>query len=114
MTRRVVVTGLGLVTPLACGVEATWQRLLQGQSGLGKITSFDASDLPARVAGYVPRGDGEHEFAADKWVAPKEQKKMDTFIIYAVAAAAQAIEDSGWKPETDEDRERTGVMIGSG
>lgn len=114
MTRRVVVTGLGLVTPLACGVEATWQRLLAGESGLGTISGFDVSDLPARIAGQVKRGDGEHEFNADKWVAPKEQKKMDDFIIYAVAAATQAIKDSGWNPESEEDKEQTGVMIGSG
>ncbi|HEU5046243.1 MAG TPA: beta-ketoacyl-ACP synthase II [Rickettsiales bacterium] len=114
MTRRVVVTGLGLVTPLACGVEASWKKLIAGQSGIGPITQFDVSDLPARIAGMVPRGEDEPEFNADKWVAPKEQKKMDDFIIFAIAAATQAIEDSGWKPETDEEKEMTGVMIGSG
>jgi 3-oxoacyl-[acyl-carrier-protein] synthase II len=113
MTRRVVVTGLGLVTPLACGVDASWQRLIKSESGLRAITHFDVSDLPARIAGQVPR-DGEHGFRVDEWVPPKEQKKMDDFILFAVAAATQAINDSGWKPETEEDKERTGVMIGSG
>jgi len=114
MTRRVVVTGLGLVTPLACGVEASWQRLLQAQSGVKSVTHFEVSDLPARIAGQVSRGDAEHEFNADKWVLPKEQKKMDDFIIFAVAAAVQAVSDSGWKPQSDEEKEHTGVMIGSG
>lgn len=114
MTRRVVITGLGLVTPLACGVEASWQRLLQGRSGIKPITSPDVSDIPARIAGQVPRGEAEPDFNADHWVAPKEQKKMDDFIIFAIAAASQAVNDSGWKPESDEDKERTGVMIGSG
>ncbi len=114
MTRRVVVTGLGLVTPLACGVDATWQRLINSESGLRPITHFDTSDLPARVAGQVPRGEGAHAFRADEWVAPKEQKKMDDFILFAIAAATQAVNDSGWKPESEEDKERTGVMIGSG
>src|ERR1700735_5158947 len=99
MTRRVVVTGLGLVTPLACGVEATWQKLLASKSGLRAIQGFDVSDLPARIAGQIQRGEGEGEFFADKWVAPKEQKKMDDFIIYAISAATQAIRDFGWKPE---------------
>ncbi|HEX6978179.1 MAG TPA: beta-ketoacyl-ACP synthase II [Alphaproteobacteria bacterium] len=113
--RRVVVTGLGLVTPLGCGVEATWKRLIAGESGLRGIQSFDVSDLPAKVAGQVPRGDtASGLFNADDWVPPKEQRKMDEFIIFAIAAATQAIEDSGWKPETDDARERTGVMIGSG
>ncbi len=113
--RRVVVTGLGLVTPLGCGVEVTWKRLIAGESGLRGIQSFDVSDLPAKVAGQVPRGDtASGLFNADDWVPPKEQRKMDEFIIFAMSAAAQAIEDSGWKPETEEDCERTGVMIGSG
>src|SRR4051812_38071578 len=104
MTRRVVVTGLGLVTPLACGVEETWQKLIAGESGIRAITGFDVSDLPARIAGQVKRGDGEFEFNPDKWVASKEQKKMDDFIVYAISAATQAILDSGWKPETEEDK----------
>ena len=114
MTRRVVVTGLGMVTPLACGVEATWSKLLNGESGLRPIEGFDVSELPAKVAGQVPCGDAPHEFRPDDFVEPKEQKKMDKFIVFAIAAAAQAVEDSGWKPESEEEKERTGVMIGSG
>ncbi len=114
MTRRVVVTGLGMVTPLACGVENTWQRVLASKSGISPITRFDVSDLGTRIAGQVPLGSAEHEFRADDWVPVKEQKKMDDFIIYAIAAATQAIADSGWKPQTEEEKERTGVMIGSG
>lgn len=112
--RRVVVTGLGLVTPLGCGVDATWNALIASKSGLGRITRFDTSDLPCKVAGEVPYGTGEGEFNIDDWIAPKEQKKMDIFIHYALTAAIQAVEDSGWKPETEEDQYRSGVMIGSG
>ncbi|MBL8834995.1 MAG: beta-ketoacyl-ACP synthase II [Alphaproteobacteria bacterium] len=113
--RRVVVTGLGLVTPLGCGVEPTWKRLLAGQSGIRGIQSFDVSDLPAKIAGQVPKGDtASGLFNADDWMAPKDQRKVDTFILYAMAAAAQAVEDSGWKPQDDESRDQTGVMIGSG
>ena len=114
MTRRVVVTGLGLVTPLACGVEASWQKLINGESGISAINRFDVSDLPAKIAGHVPYGNGADEFNADDWVAPKEQKKMDDFIILAIAAASQAIKDSGWVPESEDDKCRSGVMIGSG
>ena len=113
--RRVVVTGLGLVTPLASGVEATWKRLIAGESGLGAIQNFDVSDLPAKVAGQVPRGEtSEGRFNADDWVPPKDQRKMDEFILFGIAAGEMAIRDSGWAPQTDEERERTGVMIGSG
>ena len=113
--RRVVITGIGLVTPLGCGAEATWSRLIAGESGIRRITSFDVSDLPSKIAGQVPRGeDSAHPFIADDWIAPKEQRKMDVFIHYAVAAASQAVEDAGWTPEDDEALERTGVMIGSG
>jgi 3-oxoacyl-[acyl-carrier-protein] synthase II len=104
-----------MVTPLACGVAQTWQRLIAGESGLRAIQSFDVSDLPAKVAGQVPRGEtASGLFNADDWVPPKEQRKMDEFIIFAMTAATQAVEDSGWKPEREEDRERTGVLIGSG
>jgi 3-oxoacyl-[acyl-carrier-protein] synthase II len=113
--RRVVVTGIGLVTPLGIGTDNTWRRLLAGESGLRSIQSFDVSDLPAKIAGQVPRGSTEEGlFNTDDWVPPKDQKKMDLFIVYAIGAAVQAVEDSGWKPQDDESRERTGVMIGSG
>jgi 3-oxoacyl-[acyl-carrier-protein] synthase II len=113
--RRVVVTGLGLVTPLADGVEATWSRLLDGQSGAGMIQGFDASKLVTQYACEVPLGDGsDGTFNADKYMEPKEQRKVDTFILFGMAAAQQAIEDSGWMPEGREDQERTGVLIGSG
>lgn len=113
--RRVVVTGLGMVTPLGCGVEPTWSRLLAGASGAGPITSFDASDLPARIACNIPRGDGsDGTFDPDQWMEPKEQRKVDDFIVFAMAAATQALRDSGWKPERYEDQIRTGVAIGSG
>jgi 3-oxoacyl-[acyl-carrier-protein] synthase II len=113
--RRVVVTGLGLVTPLACGVEESWKRLLDGQSGAGTIQSFDASHLATNYACEVPRGDGsDGTFNADDWLAPKEQRKVDNFILFGIAAAEQAVRDSGWMPEDEEDRRRTGVMIGSG
>ena len=113
--RRVVVTGLGLVTPLGVGVENTWAKLLRGESGVRAIQSFDVSDLPAKIAGQLPRGEtSEGNFNADDWVEPKEQRRMDPFIIYAMAAAQQAIEDSGTRPKTEDEKERMGVMIGSG
>lgn len=113
--RRVVVTGLGLVTPLADGVEESWKRILDGQSGAGKITSFDASGLATDYACEVPRGDGtDGTFNADTYMAPKDQRKVDDFILFGVAAAQQAVEDSGWMPTEDADLFRTGVLIGSG
>ncbi|KFI28059.1 beta-ketoacyl-ACP synthase II [Paenirhodobacter enshiensis] len=113
--RRVVVTGLGLVTPLACGVEETWSRLIAGQSGAGPITRFDASNVVTKYACEVPRGDGsDGTFNPNEWMEPKDQRKVDEFILYAVAAATQAVHDSGWMPEDEDSRERTGVMIGSG
>jgi len=113
--RRVVVTGLGLVTPLGCGVAHNWERLLAGRSGLRAIDSFDVSDLPAKIAGVVPSGPGaEGGFDPDEWLEPKEQRKIDRFILLGIAAAQQAVDDSGWKPADDESRNRTGVMIGSG
>ncbi len=112
--RRVVITGLGLVTPLGCGVKQTWDNILASRSGISNITLCDVSDLPARVAGEVKRGTGEGEFNPDNYIEPKEQKKMDTFIHFAMGAATQAVEDSGWKPTEDEEQYRTGVMIGSG
>src|SRR5260221_789865 len=113
--RRVVVTGMGLVTPLGIGLENVWGRLIAGESGIRAIQSFDVSDLPARIAAQVPQGDRDSGlFNADDWVPPKDQRRMDTFIVYAMAAAIQAVEDSGWVPDDEEERERTGVMIGSG
>ena len=112
--RRVVVTGLGLVTPLACGVEETWSRLLAGQSGASPITRFKVDDLATKIACQVPRGDGSNgTFNPDQWVDAKEQRRMDDFIIYGLAAAKQAVRDSGWEPKTEEDRCRTGGLIGS-
>jgi 3-oxoacyl-[acyl-carrier-protein] synthase II len=113
--RRVVVTGLGLVSPLGIGIKNNWERLVAGESGVRAIQSFDVSDLPSKIAGQVPRGDtASGSFDANRWVPPKDQKKMDTFILFAMAAAEMAVEDSGWKPPDDESRERTGVLIGSG
>jgi 3-oxoacyl-[acyl-carrier-protein] synthase II len=113
--RRVVITGMGLVTPLACGVEASWARLLEGRSGAGRIASFDASHLACQIACEIPLGDGsDGTFNAGDWMQPKEQRKVDRFILYAMAAAQQAVEDAGWMPEGEADRERTGVIIGSG
>jgi 3-oxoacyl-[acyl-carrier-protein] synthase II len=113
--RRVVVTGLGMVTPLGCGVDATWQRLTEGKSGARRIEDFDVSDLASKIACQVPRGDGsEGTFNPDQWMEPKEQRKVDDFIIYAMSAATQALEDAGWKPAGRDDQINTGVMIGSG
>ena len=104
-----------MVTPLGVGTDHNWRRLLAGESGLRAIQSFDVSDLPAKIAGQVPRGStAEGFFNTDDWVPSKDQKKMDLFIVYAIGAAVQAVEDSGWQPQDDEARERTGVMIGSG
>jgi len=113
--RRVVVTGLGLVTPLACGVEATWSRLLAGQSGARTITRFDASHLATTYACEIPLGDGsDGTFNPDDWMEAKDRRKVDDFILYGMAAATQAVRDAGWEPADEESRLRTGVMIGSG
>jgi len=113
--RRVVVTGLGVVNSLGVDVEHNWKRILDGESGIRAIQSFDVSDLPAKIAGQVPQGEtAEKQFNADDWVSPKDQRRMDDFIIYGLCAADQAIADSGWKAEADEERWRTGVLIGSG
>ncbi|MDG1863192.1 MAG: beta-ketoacyl-ACP synthase II [Yoonia sp.] len=113
--RRVVVTGLGLVTPLADGVEESWKRLLDGQSGGGPITSFDASALATTYACEVPRGDGsDGTFNPNTYMEPKDQRKVDDFILFGMAAAQQAVEDSGWMPTEEADLVRTGVLIGSG
>src|SRR5215471_13659489 len=113
--RRVVVTGLGMLTPLGCGVEATWKRLLAGESGASKIEHFDVSDIPCKIAMQIPRGDGSNgSFNPDQWMEPKEQRKVDNFIIYAMCASRQALDDAGWHPQSYEEQTRTGVMIGSG
>jgi 3-oxoacyl-[acyl-carrier-protein] synthase II len=113
--RRVVVTGLGMVTPLGCGVEHTWQRLIAGQSGVTHVERFDVSDLPARIAGQVPRGDGSGgTYNPDHWMEPKEQRKVDEFIVFAMCAAKQALDDAGWKPQAYEDQIVTGVLMGAG
>lgn len=113
--RRVVVTGLGLVTPLGCGVEPTWQRLIAGQSGLRKIDRFQTDDLPSKVAAQLPEGAAaDGLWNADEWVEKREQRKIDPFITYGIAAAQQAVDDSGFVAETEEQRCRSGVMIGSG
>jgi 3-oxoacyl-[acyl-carrier-protein] synthase II len=115
MMRRVVVTGLGMLTPLASGVEQTWQRLLAGRSGIKRIQNFDISDLSCQIAGQVPRGDGsEGTFNPDQWMEPKEQRKVDDFILFAMGAAKQALDDADWHPREYEDQIASGVLIGSG
>jgi 3-oxoacyl-[acyl-carrier-protein] synthase II len=113
-TRRIVVTGLGLVTPLGCGVDVAWRRLLEGRSGIRRIDRFEVDDLPAKVAGLLPDGEVEGGFRIDEVVAPKEARKNDLFIIYGIAAAIEAVRDAGWQPEDEAARTRTGVLIGSG
>lgn len=113
--RRVVVTGLGLLSPLGCGVNVNWERLIAGQSGIRAIQSFDVSDLPSKIAAEVPRGaTADGHFNADDWVSPKDQRRMDTFIVYAMAATEEAVNDAGWRPTDEEGQVRTGVLIGSG
>ena len=113
--RRVVVTGLGMVSPLGCGVEPTWKRILNSESGARKIDTFDVSDLTSRIACVIPRGDGTGgTFNPDQWMEPKDQRKVDDFIIFAMCAARQALDDANWHPSTEEDRCATGTMIGSG
>lgn len=113
--RRVVVTGIGAVTPLGAGVDNIWARILKGESGAGSIQGFDVSDLAVKIACEVPHGDRENgSFNPDDHISPKDQRKMDRFIIYGVGAADEAIADAGWTPDSEEELERTGVMIGSG
>ena len=113
--RRVVITGMGMVTPLGCGVETTWQRLIKGESGAKAIDTFDVSDVPCKIACTIPRGDGSGgTFNADQWMEPKEQRKVDLFILYGMSAARQALDDAGWHPKTHEEQTSTGVLIGSG
>jgi 3-oxoacyl-[acyl-carrier-protein] synthase II len=113
--RRVVITGIGMVTPLGCGVATTWERLLSGRSGARRIEKFDVSDLNCKIACQIPRGDGsDGTYNPDQWMEPKEQRKVDEFIVYAMCAARQALDDAGWAPTQYEDQIATGVMIGSG
>jgi len=113
--RRVVVTGMGMVTPLGDGVDTNWRRLMAAESGIRSIQAFDTSDLATKIAGEVPLGDKANgHFNADVYLAPKDQRKLDKFLIFGIAAAEQAVDDSGWKPQDDEGRNRTGVMIGAG
>ena len=113
-SRRVVVTGMGLVTPLGCGVDLCWRRLIEGRSGIRRIDRFEVDDLPAKIAGLVPTGEEEGALRIDQVMAPKDARKNDPFIIYGIAAAIEAVHDAGWLPEDEESRTRTGVLIGSG
>jgi 3-oxoacyl-[acyl-carrier-protein] synthase II len=113
--RRVVVTGMGMVTPLGCGVEENWKRIIAGESGAKKIEHFEVSDIPCKIAGVIPVGDGTNgTYNADQWMEPKEQRKVDKFIVYAMCAAKQALDHAGWHPKSHEDQCTTGVMIGAG
>jgi 3-oxoacyl-[acyl-carrier-protein] synthase II len=113
--RRVVITGMGMLTPLGCGAEHTWKRLLKGESGAKRIDTFDVSDISCQIACSIPRGDGSNgTYNADQWMEPKDQRKVDEFIIFGMCAARQALDDADWKPQSYEDQIRTGVLIGSG
>ncbi len=113
--RRVVVTGLGMVSPLGCGVETTWKRILDSQSGAGLIKKFDTTDFPAKIACEVPLGDGtDGTFNPDDWMAPKDHRRVDDFILFGMTAATQAVQDAGWENPSDEEKIRTGVLIGAG
>ncbi len=112
--RRVVVTGMGLVTPLGVGIDAVWTRLLNSESGAGRIKQIDTTDLAVNIACEVPLGDGAPDFNADDWIAPKDQRRIDNFIIFGLSAAAQALADAGWTPDDEEARLRTGILVGSG
>jgi 3-oxoacyl-[acyl-carrier-protein] synthase II len=112
--RRVVITGIGLVTPLGCGADFAWSNILAGKSGARRVTEFDVSDIPCQIGCFIPRGSGEGAFNPDDWMEPKEQRKVDDFIIFAMSAADQALLDAGWDPKTEDERDRTGVLIGSG
>ncbi len=113
-SRRVVVTGLGMVTPLGSGVVHNWSQIVSGRSGIRRIENFPVDDLPSKIAGQPPRGTADGEFDANHYIDPKEQRRMDDFIIYAIAAAQQAVEDADWITQDDDEQKRTGVLIGSG
>ena len=114
--RRVVVTGLGLLTPLGVGVELNWNRLVSGTVGINKINNFDVSDLPCKIAGQIPSDieDKEGGLNLDNWIEPREHKRIDRFIAYGIISAIQAVEDSGWKPQNDDEKNRTGVKVLTG
>ncbi|MBJ7533832.1 beta-ketoacyl-ACP synthase II [Rhodomicrobium vannielii ATCC 17100] len=112
--RRVVITGIGLVTPLGTGTDTVWSNILAGKSGARRVTDFEVSDLACQIGCFIPRGTGAGEFNPDDWMEPKEQRKVDDFIVFAISAADQALADAGWAPKTDEDQNSTGVLIGSG
>ncbi len=113
--KRVVVTGMGLLTPLGCGVEPTWARLIKGESGARRVDRFEVSDIACQIACMIPRGDGSGAtYNADHWMEPKEQRKVDEFIVFAMCAARQALDDADWHPQSYDDQTRTGVVIGSG
>ncbi|MGO9543895.1 MAG: beta-ketoacyl-ACP synthase II [Rhodomicrobium sp.] len=112
--RRVVITGIGLVTPLGCGADRVWSNLIAGKSGARRVTEFDVSDIACQIGFFIPRGSGAGEFNPDDAMEPKEQRKVDDFIVYAISAAGQALADAGWSPKTEDERTRSGVLIGSG
>ena len=113
--RRVVITGIGLVTPLGANAEASWGKLLLGESGIKLVENFDVTDLPAKIAGTISQSeDDQNSFRPDDWLEPKEQRKIDRFILLGLVAATQAVNDSGWAPKTEEEQAKTGVIIGSG
>ena len=113
--RRVVVTGMGMLTPLGCGVETTWARLLKGESGAAKVDRFEVSDIACKIACMIPHGDGSNgTYNPDQWMEAKERRKVDDFIVCAMCAAKQALDDAGWHPKTPDEQNTTGVMIGSG
>ena len=114
MTRRVVITGIGLLTPLGRGIRANWDKLVAGVSGISLIKAFDTTDYPSKIAGQLPLGEAEGEFNPDTVLSPKEQRRNDPFIIYGLTAGIDALTDSGYLPQTEEEAERSGILIGSG
>ena len=114
MTRRVVITGMGILSPLGRGLQTNWDKLTRGVSGISAIRAFDTENFTAKVAGQIPVGDNEGEFQPDSVLSPKEQRHVDPFILYGLSAATDAVEDSGYIPEIEEEMERAGVLIRSG
>ncbi len=112
--KRVVITGIGMVTPMGCGVDVTWRRLLAGELAAARVENFDVSDLPCQIAAQVPRGHAPGAFNPDDWMDPKEQRRADDFIVYGMSAATQALRDADWAPKTYDEQVETGALIGSG